>query len=237
MKNSALNARLLCAAELTRQDATFADIGTDHAYLPLFLLDSGKIKFAYCCDINEGPLASARKNAEERARLDKTEFILTDGATVLSGKGITDYAICGMGGELIADIIERAPHLKDGSLNLILQPMSSIEELRYYLAEDGFEITDESICHAQGKLYQCINCSYTGNQYNLTPAEATLGKLNIEKGTSNPYFKALLSKHSEQTKHIILGKQKGGSDASKEKMLLSELESIENKLEVFNENF
>ena len=63
MNNSALNARLLCAAELTRQDATFADIGTDHAYLPLFLLDSGKIKFAYCCDINEGPLASARKNA------------------------------------------------------------------------------------------------------------------------------------------------------------------------------
>ena len=124
MKNSALNARLLSVAELTRQDAILADIGTDHAYLPLFLLDSGKIKFAYCCDINEGPLASARKNAEERARLGETDFILTNGATVLSGKGITDYAICGMGGELIADIIERAPHLKDVGLNLILQPMT-----------------------------------------------------------------------------------------------------------------
>ena len=95
---SAINARLLSAAELTRQDATFADIGTDHAYLPLFLLDEGRIKYAYCCDINEGPLDSARRNAEERGRLDKCEFILTDGAAVLSGKGITDYAICGMGG-------------------------------------------------------------------------------------------------------------------------------------------
>ena len=131
--HSAINARLLCAAEFTRQNATFADIGTDHAYLPLFLLDLGRIKYAYCCDINEGPLASARRNAEERGRLDRTEFILTDGATALAGKGISDYAICGMGGELIADIIDRAPHLKDGTVNLILQPMSRQEKLREYL--------------------------------------------------------------------------------------------------------
>ena len=104
------NARLASAAELVRQNAIFADIGTDHAYLPLFLLESGRINFAYCSDINEGPLASARKNAEERGMVDKMDFILTDGATVLRDRGITDYAICGMGGELIADIIHRAPN-------------------------------------------------------------------------------------------------------------------------------
>ncbi|MBR4835801.1 MAG: SAM-dependent methyltransferase, partial [Clostridia bacterium] len=118
------NARLASAAELVRQNAIFADIGTDHAYLPLFLLESGRISFAYCSDINEGPLASARKNAEERGMVDKMDFILTDGATVLRDREITDYAICGMGGELIADIIHRAPHLYDGGVNLILQPMS-----------------------------------------------------------------------------------------------------------------
>ena len=84
------NARLASAAELVRQNAIFADIGTDHAYLPLFLLESGRINFAYCSDINEGPLASARKNAEERGMVDKMDFILTDGATVLRDRGITE---------------------------------------------------------------------------------------------------------------------------------------------------
>ena len=151
MNKCALNARLLSAAELTRQDATFADIGTDHAYLPLFLLDTGRIRYAYCSDINEGPLASAKRNAEERGRLSDTEFILTDGATVLAGKGITDYAICGMGGELIADIIDRAPHLKDSNVNLILQPMTKQEKLRTYLASSGFSVTNESYSYDGGK--------------------------------------------------------------------------------------
>ena len=175
MNNSALNARLLCAAELTRQDATFADIGTDHAYLPLFLLESGKIKFAYCCDINEGPLASARKNAEERGRLSETEFILTDGATVLKDKGITDYAICGMGGELIADIIERAPHLKDESVSLILQPMTKQEKLRAYLASAGFSILHESYSLDAGKYYLCLLARYDGKSREISNLEAIAG--------------------------------------------------------------
>ena len=173
--HSAINARLLCAAEFTRQNATFADIGTDHAYLPLFLLDLGRIKYAYCCDINEGPLASARRNAEERGRLDRTEFILTDGATALAGKGISDYAICGMGGELIADIIDRAPHLKDGTVNLILQPMSRQEKLREYLSASGFSILSESYSLDAGKYYVCMLVSYNGVPREISPLEAIAG--------------------------------------------------------------
>ena len=155
---SALNARLLSAAELTRQGACLADIGTDHAYLPLFLLSEGRISFAYATDINEGPLSSARKNAEEYAFADKMEFILTDGAAALRGKGITDYTICGMGGELIRDIIDRAEHLKDAGVNLILQPMSRQEKLREYLASHGFRIVKESYSYDAGKY-----CLYAGN--------------------------------------------------------------------------
>ncbi len=173
--HSAINARLLCAAEFTRQNATFADIGTDHAYLPLFLLDLGRIEYAYCCDINEGPLASARRNAEERGRLDRTEFILTDGATALAGKGISDYAICGMGGELIADIIARAPHLKDGTVNLILQPMSRQEKLREYLSASGFSILGESYSLDAGKYYVCMLVSYNGVPREISPLEAIAG--------------------------------------------------------------
>lgn len=180
MSKSALNARLLSAAEMTRQDATFADIGTDHAYLPLFLLDEGRIKYAYCCDINEGPLDSARRNAEERGRLDKCEFILTDGAAVLSGKGITDYAICGMGGELISDIIDRAPHLKDSSVNLMLQPMTRQEKLREYLAAEGYTIVKESYSLDAGKYYVCLLAVYTGKCREISELEAIVGSPDSE---------------------------------------------------------
>ncbi len=175
MNKSALNARLLSAAELTRQDATFADIGTDHAYLPLFLLESGRICYAYCCDINEGPLNSARRNAEERGRAKQMQFILTDGAAALSGKGITDYAICGMGGELIADIIDRAPHLSDSGINLILQPMSKQERLRHYLTSHGFEIITESYSFDAGKYYVCLLVTYTGKCREISEFESVAG--------------------------------------------------------------
>jgi len=225
MKNSALNARLLCAAELTRQDATFADIGTDHAYLPLFLLESGKIKFAYCCDINEGPLASARKNAEERGRLSQTEFILTDGATVLMDKGITDYAICGMGGELIADIIDRAPHLKDEGINLILQPMTKQEKLRSYLASAGFVITHESYSFDAGKYYVCLLASFNGKCREIPLIEAIAGS------TRSTYSgmecrKKYLEKKLASLIRAADGKKDAGIDCTEDEELIASLKEL-----------
>ena len=175
MSSSAFNARLLSAAKFVRQDATFADVGTDHAYLPLFLLDEGRVSFAYCSDINEGPLASAKRNARERGREGQMEFILTDGIADLCGKGITDYAVCGMGGELIADIILRAPHLRNPEINLILQPMSKQAHLRSFLAENGFRVIAESYSFDAGKYYLCLLASYTGECRRLSEVEAEIG--------------------------------------------------------------
>lgn len=225
MKNSALNARLLCAAELTRQDATFADIGTDHAYLPLFLLESGKIKFAYCCDINEGPLASARKNAEERGKLSETEFILTDGATVLKDKGITDYAICGMGGELIADIIERAPHLKDENINLILQPMTKQEKLRAYLASAGFGITHESYSFDSGKYYVCLLASFNGKCREISEIESIAGSPHT-KYSGVEYREKYLKKKLDSLVRASEGKKDAGIDCKADEELISSLKEL-----------
>ena len=225
MNNSALNARLLCAAELTRQDATFADIGTDHAYLPLFLLDSGKIKFAYCCDINEGPLASARKNAEERNRLSETEFILTDGAAVLSGKGITDYAICGMGGELIADIIDRAPHLRDEKVHLILQPMTKQEKLRAYLASSGFRILKESYSFDAGKYYVCLLAVYDGNGREISVIEALAGMSDSEFLGTECRRKYLENKLASLIRATD-GKKDAGIDCAEDEKLIASLKDL-----------
>ncbi len=229
MNKSALNARLLSAAELTRQDATFADIGTDHAYLPLFLLDAGRIKSAVCSDINEGPLASARRNAEERGMIDKMSFYLTDGATVLAGLCITDYAICGMGGELIADIIDRAPHLKDSRVNLILQPMSRQAILRKYLCASGFEIKTESYSYDAGKYYVCLLATYTGVCREIDEVEAELGIESAEYRNNcarEGYVKTLLAARLRASE----GKRLGGMIDIPEEGIIRAAEKLLNTL-------
>ena len=140
MINATLDKRLLSCADFVRAGAVFADIGTDHGYLPLFLLKEGRIKRAYLSDVNRGPLSSAERNAKAEGLYDKCEFILADGASALCDKGITDYAICGMGGELISRIIEDAPHLFTEGTRLILQPMTKQEYVRRFLSEHGFSV-------------------------------------------------------------------------------------------------
>ena len=219
---SALNARLLSAAELVRQNATFADIGTDHAYLPLFLLEEGRIEYAYCSDINAGPLASARKNAEERSMTDKISFVLTDGASVLSGKGITDYAICGMGGELIADIIDRAPHFCDAGVNLILQPMSRQAVLRKYLASRGFEIKCESYSYDAGKYYVCLLATYTGQKREIDEIESELGNPYVESRNDVAKLGYLRTLAAARTR-ALEGKRMGGASCEAEEALVAAL--------------
>ncbi len=180
MSNGVLNARLSSAADFVRRGAVLADVGTDHAYLPIFLLERGYIERAVCSDINRGPLSSAERNAAAAGLSDKMEFVLCDGARDLCGRGITDYTICGMGGELIADIIHRAPHLSDRSVNLILQPMSRQEKLRRYLAASGFKTTHESYTLDAGKYYVCLLVTYDGVERKISDLEAITGPADAE---------------------------------------------------------
>lgn len=202
-----------------------ADIGTDHAYIPIHLLQSGKCRYAIASDINEGPLKNAEINAKKHNVYDKIFFALTDGleGLPLEDKQVSDIVICGMGGELIAEIIDASTYTKNKDVNLILQPMSSVEELRTYLYENGYTITDEGITMAQGKLYQCISCRYSGEKEKYSPAQLMLGKINIKKGEENPYFKPLVEKLIMQTQKKIDGKIRGGVDHTSESALLSEL--------------
>ena len=225
MKENGLNRRLQSAAEFVRQDAVFADIGTDHAYLPLFLLSAGRIRRAVLADINEGPLESAGRNAAQTPYLDRVELVLTDGAAALAGKGITDYAICGMGGELISEIIERAPHLRCEGLRLILQPMTRQGHLRRYLAGAGFSVLTESYSEAEGKYYVCLCVEYTGVRREIDDCEAEFGSKTVEivnKDLQKEYIK--LKKKS--LLRAYSGKRAGGESADREEMLLGYAERL-----------
>ncbi len=199
-----------------------ADIGTDHAYLPLFLLSEGKITHAVCADINKGPLESARANAEEFGFSDRIEFHLTDGAVGLSGKGITDYTVCGMGGELIADIIERSPHLRDRAVRLILQPMSRQAHLRRYLYSHGFAVTEERYSYDSGKYYLCLAAEYTGICREISDTEAELGMCR----ELTPEMRGYFDTKRRALKKSTDGKAAGGASAEAELLLLAEIEKM-----------
>ncbi len=210
-----LGKRLMSALKYVRQGAVFADIGTDHAYLPIYLLKMGLISRAVLSDINAGPLRSAKENAAEAGVIDRVELVLTDGAAALCGMGITDAAIFGMGGELIAQIIENAPFLKEEKINLILQPMSKAEELCDYLIKNGFSIIGESYTAEAGKFYRTICAKHASCGRKI---EKTFSKIGF---TDTPCEEieakaAYLALHVLSLERAVLGKKKALLDTSKD---------------------
>ena len=230
MINSSLDKRLLSCADYVRAGAVFADIGTDHGYLPIFLLSAGRIQRAYLSDVNRGPLASAERNARESGLSDKCEFILTDGAAALADKGITDYAICGMGGELIARILNDAPHLKEVGTRLILQPMTKQEHLRRYLASNGFSVLDERFSFDSGKYYVTLLAEYTGECREISESEAELGIKTVHEGDRVEYL-GFLDGKMKAVKKAFYGKSAAGYVTADEEMLIGMIEKriAENK--------
>ena len=176
-KELKLDGRLSLCSELVRSGANIADIGTDHAYLPVFLARSGRINHAIAADINQKPLEYGAKTVKEYGLSDKIEIRLSDGLDAVSPNECDDIVIAGMGGELICSIIDRAGWLRDPLKHLILQPMTRPETLRSYLYENGFEITDERAAESAGRIYTVMLAVYSGNAKRITAAESYIGKL------------------------------------------------------------
>ncbi len=129
------------------------DVGTDHAYLPLYLVSSGKCSHAVASDIAEGPLSKAAetvKGYEDRIRL-----VLADGMSGVSEDEADCIVIAGMGGDMIAHIIGDSGWSFEGK-TLVLQPMTKLPELRKWLWEAGFSVLDESLSEDSGTLYRTM---------------------------------------------------------------------------------
>lgn len=169
-----LTPRLQSVADQVPQSAVFADIGTDHAYLPTWLLLNGRIERAIAADLREGPLNRARETAEHYGVAGAVSFRLCDGLVDIEPHEVDTVAIAGMGGETIAAILEAAPWTKEGTL-LLLQPMTSFSDLRLWLQQNGYSIEKETITKEGKRLYSCLTVR-GGAMSPLTPAELWVGK-------------------------------------------------------------
>ena len=218
-----LSPRLMAAANFVRPMAVVADVGTDHAYLPIYLCKLGKIRSAVASDINEGPVARAKINIATHSLAKKIAVCHTDGLTGIEAYSPTDIIICGMGGELIAEIIKRAEWTKSGSIRLILQPMTHADKLRKFLCDEGYLIIDEALAKEE-KVYQIICAEYRGDAVEYSPIELIFGKQNIARGGEELRLYAEYVRSVYETK--IRGKQSAGANTTEEETIVSKIDEL-----------
>lgn len=175
MQNLRLSPRLMKIAELIPPCGFLADIGTDHAYIPIYAILSGIAKRAVASDIKLGPVARAAENIKKFGLESKIIVRLGPGLATVSPDEAEVVVIAGMGGMLIADILEQAKETVKGAKLLILQPMTAAMELRDYLAENSFDAKKEYLASEEDKLYNII-LAVPGGKTVYTEKERLLGK-------------------------------------------------------------
>ena len=155
-----LDKRLSAAAELVKHGSRVADIGADHGYLSIYLASVGRASKVFACDLRQKPLLNAKKNIAAAGLENVIETVLADGLDGIDPQEVDTVIIAGMGGEVIASIIERAPWLRSRDYSLILQPMSSSAELRAFLFKNGFWIESENAVRSEGRIYTLIKAVF-----------------------------------------------------------------------------
>lgn len=203
-------------------------MGTDHGFVPIYLLEKGHPGPIYATDINSGPLENARRAARARGLEGKIGFRLCDGLSGLDGRDISTVIIAGMGGETIASILSAAPWTREGGRLLILQPMSRGDRLRAWLGENGYRVSSERLVR-DGQLYELLTASGGAEDSPLSPGELLLGRFELIR--RDPLLPERLEEMTEKARRALSGLS-ASSDPEKLKSLPEYRECLESLLEL-----
>ena len=185
-----LQPRLACIASLVPKGACLADVGTDHGYLPVWLLQQGRIRRAIASDINALPLDHARTTAREYGVAERMDFRLCPGLAKIRAEECDAIAVAGMGGETILSILKAAPWTHDGAHLLILQPQTKADLLRRWLCGHGYRFLSETLVRDKEQLYVVFRVTAGAGQ-ELSEADALTGFLL----RSDPLYGEYLLQH------------------------------------------
>ena len=174
-----LSKRLSAVAEFVTPGGCLVDVGTDHGYVPIALLEQQKISSAIAMDVNRGPLERAREHIAQYQMGDYIETRLSDGLHALRAGEGDSLLIAGMGGGLTVRILSEGEPLLSGFRELILEPQSDIDRVRAWLLEHGFFLAQENFVEEDGKYYPILRAVPGGGAF-LWTAPSGKGKSGAE---------------------------------------------------------
>jgi tRNA (adenine22-N1)-methyltransferase len=184
MNENQLSKRLERVGAFVPEQSRLADIGSDHAYLPVALMLQNKLSFAVAGEVVKGPYESAKKQVQKNGLQEKIIVRLADGLEAVEAADAIDaVTICGMGGALIRSILDTGWHNQrlQGSERLILQPNIGEKNLRDWLTDHGYTILDEDILEENHKIYEIIVAAREKDRIAYTEMERLFGPILLKK--------------------------------------------------------
>lgn len=200
---SLLGPRLKKAAEMVVKGVPVIDVGTDHAYLPAYLIINGIIPWAEACDIGEKPLENAAQTLAVYGIEDKVRLSVSDGLAGVTVPSEANITVCGMGGTLISRILDDASDkISRSGIRLVLQPMTHSEDVREWLCGNGFCIIGESCVRDSGRVYCCIAAEYCGRRDNFSHGFFRFGLIDGVNDEERVYINAQIKRVKTRCKAI-----------------------------------
>ncbi|WP_046173856.1 tRNA (adenine(22)-N(1))-methyltransferase [Domibacillus indicus] len=200
MNSNQLSKRLETVASFIKPAQTFADIGSDHAYLPCYAVKKGLAERAVAGEVVEGPFQSAKRQVASDGLSEQIDVRKGSGLAVLSPGEVECITIAGMGGPLIASILEEGREKLNGVQKLVLQPNIAAHAVRSWLNENGWAIETEAILEEDGQVYEVISAISKPGQ-KLSEQERYFGPFLMKE--KNKAFLLKWKRELEQIEQVL----------------------------------
>ena len=224
-----ISERLRAVAGMVSPGCRLADVGTDHAYIPIYLIQNGVIPQSVAMDINQGPLLRATENIRRYGLTGRIETRLSDGLEKLQAGEADTILIAGMGGALTVKILEAGEKVLASVKELILQPQSEIDKVRSYLLTHGYVIAGEKMVYEDGKYYPAMRAVH-GEMPLWQEVELQYGKYLLEE--KHPVLEEYLKDKQKTCKKI---QEKLAADGKKAEKITARQKELEDELRLIGQ--
>ncbi len=221
-----IGARLETAGLMVPEGCVLADIGTDHAYLPVWLLEKKRIAAAIAGDIAEGPCRAAQMTVAMHGLKDKIEVRMGSGLEVLRPGEAQCAAVAGMGASTIIAILEASPQVTEKFEQLVLQPMAGAASLRRWLCGHGWIIKEEALVEDGPHFYEIMSAVH-GESREYSAAEYVIGPALLKNG--HPLLEKHFARQIENCRRLLdgMGRSRQASESDKYRETVALLHELE----------